>query len=371
MKITRVETIPVQVPLHPGRAIRGARGYHRISPFLLVRIHTDDGITGVGEASCTPRWSGEDHFTAAHFVNSYFAPLLEGEDPAEVDRLAEKIHCTVARNSFTKAALEMALWDIRGKIAGLPLYRLFGGPVRESVPLKWSVSGVGPAEAAEIARWAVGQGFTAMKVKVGIDPDGDVARVRSVWEAVGSAVRLGVDANGGWSVPVAIRTIRRLAEFNISFVEQPVPPPDPTWMAEVRNQISIPVIADESVWTAEDAENIVRAHAADVLSVYVGKAGGLSAARKVAAVAEAAGLQTTVGSNLEMGVGSAAMIHLAMATHGIRAEEFPCDIIGPYYYLDDLLEEPLPLAGGQALALERPGLGVNLDMEKVEFYRVR
>lgn len=371
MKITRVETIPVQVPLHPGRAIRGARGHHRISPFLLVRVHTDEGITGLGEASCTPGWSGEDHFTAAHFINRYLATLLEGENPTEVDRIAEKIRHTIARNSFTKAALEMALWDIRGKVAGLPLYRLLGGPAREFVPLKWSVSGVSPEQAAEIALWALSQGFSTLKIKVGIEPEGDIARVRAVREAVGSAVRLGVDANGGWSIDTAIRTIHRLAEFEICFVEQPVPPPDATCLAEVRNQVNVPVIADESVWTPEDAANILRARAADALSIYIGKAGGLIAARKIAEIGKAGGVASTVGSNLEMGVGSAAMIHFALATPGIGAEKFPCDIIGPYYYQDDLLAEPLPLAGAQARPLERPGLGVELDEEKVEFYRVR
>jgi muconate cycloisomerase len=128
-------------------------------------------------------------------------------------------------------------------------------------------------------------------------------------------------------------------------------------------------MADESIYTLQDAISIVRADAADILSVYVGK-GGIGPARKIAAVAEGAGLTCTVGSNLEMGVASAAMIHLAMATPGIGAEEFPCDIIGPFYYDEDLLAAPLPLVGGQARPFERPGLGVELDEEKVAHYRV-
>lgn len=370
MKITHLETIPILVPMNPRRAIRGSRGFHRVSPFLLVKVHTDAGITGLGEASCTPNWSGEDQVTAAHYIQNFLAPLLLGEDPTEVERLTLKLHTVIAENFFTKSAIEMALWDILGKSVGLPVYRLLGGPVRDFVTTKFSVSGLEPEKAAELAAWAVSFGFKTMKVKVGIHPDQDVARVRAVREAIGPNIRLGVDANGGWSPRVAIQTIRQLYDYDIYFVEQPVPPLDVAWMADVRSHIQVPVMADESVYTPQDAVALVRAGAADVLSTYVSK-GGIGPARKVAAVAEAAGLTCTVGSNLELGVGSAAMIHLAMATSGIGAEEFPCDIIGPLFYEDDVLKEPLSIKGGEARPFERPGLGVELDDAKVEQYRVR
>lgn len=369
MKITRVETTPVRVPIRSRLAIRSSLGSHRVSPFLLVKIHTDEGLVGLGEVSCTPRWSGEDQATAAHFIETVLGPQLEGENPGEIERLTVKLRRALAGNPFTRSGLEMALWDLLGKEAGLPVYRLLGGAVREFVPTKWSVSGLEPGKAAEIAAWAVEQGFRTMKVKVGLDPEQDVARVRAVREAVGPGVRLGVDANGGWSARVAVETIRRLYEHNIYFVEQPVAPGDTASMAEVRRQIEVPVIADESVYTPQDAMALGRAGAADVFSVYVGK-GGVGGARKIAAVAEAAGLTCTVGSNLELGVASAAMIHLAMATGGIGAEEFPCDIIGPLFYEAELLREPLLITGGQARPPERPGLGVELDEKAVERYRV-
>jgi muconate cycloisomerase len=192
-----------------------------------------------------------------------------------------------------------------------------------------------------------------------------------VREAVGPGVRLGVDANGGWSPPVAVATIRRLYEYDIFFVEQPVAPLDVAWIAEVRRQVEIPVMADESVYTVHDAMALARAGAADALSIYVGKSGGIGPARDIASVAKAAGLTCTVGSNLELGVASATMIHLALATPGIGAEEFPCDIIGPLFYEAELLAEPLQIGGGQARAPERPGLGVELNEEAVEQFRVR
>jgi len=368
MKIREIETIPVQVPINPHRAIRGGRGSHNVSPFLLVKIHTDEGIVGLGEVSCTPVWSGEDQVTAAHFIKNFFSPLLIGSDPTQINALLPQINKCLANNPFTKAALEMALWDILGKVAGLPLYQLLGGAVRDYVPTKFSVSGVEPAQAAEIASWAVDQGFRTMKVKVGLDPDGDVARVRAVREAVGPDIRLGVDANGGWTSQIAIQTIHRLLAYDIYFAEQPVADLDINWLADVRSQIPIPVMADESVYNAQDAFAIARANAADVLSLYVGK-GGIGPARATAAVAAAAGLVCTIGSNLELGIGNAAMIHLGMATATIDAERFPCDILSPFYYESDLLTEPLPIHAGRAEPPTGPGLGIALDDALVERYR--
>jgi muconate cycloisomerase len=378
MKITRIETIPVRVPIKPALAIRGGRGLsHSVSPFLLVKIHTDEEIVGVGEASCTARWSGEDQVTAAHFVDRYFAPLLVSETVDDIERLNAKFAAAVAGNFFTKSAVEMALWDIVGKAQGKPVWQVAKNnapdPSALAVPTKWSVSGVEPAKAAEIAKWAIAQGFSKMKVKVGIDPREDVARVQAVREAVGPAIKLGVDANGGWPTPeIAIGTINQLYDHcQIYFAEQPVPAGNPATMAEVRRNVPVPIIADESVYTLDDAKILARAEAADVFSIYVGKSGGIGPARKIADFAQSVGIKCTIGSNLELGVGSAAMIHLALSAPGIDADTYPCDIIGPLFYEDDVLSEPLPISGGSARVPDRPGLGVEIDEEKVAKYRVR
>jgi muconate cycloisomerase len=371
MKITRVETIPVNVPIRPQFQIRGSLGMHVESPFLIVRLHTDEGITGLGEVSSTPVWSGEDQVTAAHVIANFLGPALQNEDSRDIERLTVKMRRAVAGNPFTKSGIEIALWDLLGKSAGLPVYRLLGGKVRETVPIKMSVSGAEPARAAELAEWALGQGLTALKVKVGIEPEGDIARVKAVRAAIGPDVRLGVDANGGWSTRVAIQTIRRLVDScGIYFAEQPVAPLDVQWMADVRRNVPVPVMADESCYTIQDAMTLVRAEAADILSVYVGTGGGIGPARKIAALAEAAGLTCTVGSNLELGIASAAMAHLATATPGVGAEEFPCDILGPIAYEEDLLVEPLEVCDGAVRAPDKPGLGVELDENKLARYRV-
>jgi len=372
LKITGIETIPVRVPLKAEFAIRSGRGgAHTSSPFLLVKVHTDEGLIGLGEASCTPRWSGEDQVTGAHLIRSYLEPLLVGEDPCAVESVAAKFRLAFAGNYFTRSAVEMALWDLAGKAAGKPVYQLLGGKVREHAPTKWSVSGVEPAKAAGIASWAVGQGFKAMKVKVGLDPAGDVARVKAVREAIGGNIKLGVDANGGWGAGQAGEVIEQLYAYGIYFVEQPLPPEAITEMAELRRQLRVPLIADESVYTLQDAKVLALLGAADAFSIYIGKAGGIGPAREIARFAESSGLKCTLGSNLELGVGSAAMAHLAVAARGIAAEVFPCDIIGPFFYEDDIVQAPALITAGQAKPAERPGLGVELDEEKVARYRVK
>jgi muconate cycloisomerase len=370
MRITRVETIPVKVPIRPEFQIRGSLGSHTESPFLILRVYTDEGLIGLGEVSCTPVWSGEDQLTAAHVVSGFLAPSIVGEDPRDIERLTAKMRKAVAGNPFTKSGLELALWDILGKSVDLPVYRLLGGKIRETVPIKMSVSGAEPKRAAQLAEWAMMKGLKALKVKVGIEPEGDVERVKAVRSAIGPKVPMGIDANGGWSPRVAIQTIRRMVdECGIYFAEQPVAPLDMQWMADVRRNVPVPVMADESCYTVQDAMALARAAAADILSVYVGK-GGMGPARRIANVAEAAGLTCTVGSNLEMGVASAAMAHLATATTGVGAEEFPCDILGPLAYEQDLLAEPIEVRDGAVRAPDKPGLGVELDEAKLTRYRV-
>jgi muconate cycloisomerase len=278
----------------------------------------------------------------------------------------------VAGNPFTKAAIEMALWDIAGKAVGKPVYEVLGGKVREFVPTKWSISGREPAVAREIAQWALDQGFKKMKVKVGIDFDSDIARVNGVRETVGGSLKLGVDANGGWgNADNANRAIDSLRQFDLQFIEQPVPAGDIFGMVEVRKHAQLPVIADESCYTLQDAHNLAYANAADVFSIYIGKAGGIGPAKRICDFAASVGTPCTIGSNLELGLGSAAMAHLGLSSKAVTAETYACDIIGPFYYEDDILRDPLPLKGGEARVHDRPGLGAELDDAKVEKYRVR
>jgi L-alanine-DL-glutamate epimerase-like enolase superfamily enzyme len=370
MKITRLEAIPVTVPIRERFMLTTTHGVHHSSPYIIVKVHTDEGLVGLGESTGTPTWSGETQWGGKHILDDLIAPTIIGIDPMAIATILQTMERVVKGQPFVKAAVEMACWDITGQAAGLPLCQLLGGTDHDSVHLKFVTSASDPDDASAVATWAVEQGFDTIKIKVGIDPAADIARIRTVREAVGPQVRIGVDANTGWTLHDAITTGRRLEAYDLLFIEQPVGDKNPRWLAQVRAALHTPIVADESVFTLWDALAVVQAEAADVISVYPGKNGGITNTRKIAAVAEAAGLACLVGSNLELGVASAAMLHVALATPVIASERYPCDIIGPLYQADDLLTEPLRIEAGRIYRPAGSGLGVQLDEAKLAHYRV-
>jgi L-alanine-DL-glutamate epimerase-like enolase superfamily enzyme len=259
----------------------------------------------------------------------------------------------------------MALFDILGKSLGTPVYQLLGGAVRNGLlPLRFPVMPVGPRESAEVSRRMIQEGFQTIKLKVGHDPlEYDLDRLRLVREAVGSDVRITVDANGGWSVNEAIRAAPHLEEFGVLFVEQPVHRLDLDGLAEVRRRIRLPIMADESVFTVQDALRCIQLRAADIISVYPGKNGGLLNTMTIASLAEMAGVHCAIGSNLEWDVGSAAMAHACAAIPNICVERYAADIIGPVFHTERAIETPLDAQPAHVSIPHGPGLGVVVNRE--------
>ncbi len=370
MKITRVEAIPVCVPLKAGMTAKTAHGEHATSPYVVVRVHTDAGIVGLGEATISALWSGETQAGSVAVVRDYFAPALTGQDPRDITAARRVMDHLVKLNPFTKAAVEMALWDITGQAAGVPVYRLLGGKVRDRVRIKLVVWARDVPAAWEMAERWLGMGVTCLKVKVGLDSETDVARVRAVREVAGPDVPVTIDANCGWTVQQAKHCLRRLADANLLLAEQPIPAGDPAALAELRRDTPTPIMADESVFTLQDAWLLTAHRAADILSVYPGKHGGIAATAEVVAVAKAAGLRCAIGSNLELGIGTAAMLHVAAAFPEIDSDSFPADTIGPLYHDADLVTRPLDLGPPYARVPDGPGLGVELDEGQLKRWRV-
>jgi len=340
--------------------VRGARTTHDASSFALVRVLTDDGVEGYGEISATAAWSGEDAVTATHFVRDVFAPLLVGRPLRPVAALMTELDRVVRGNAFTKAGVNTALWDALARSLEVPVCELLGGPFRREVPVKISLSGDGDdlTEGFEIA-YALG--FRAFKVKVGRDPDRDVARVSQVRSLAGPQAFIGADANGGWSRAVALQTVPRLRESEIAFIEQPVDAADLEGMREVR-ALGLPVVADEAVYGVEDVRRVAELEAADVVSIYVGKSSGLERAVESSRLAAALGLGVVIGANGEMGLGAAAQLHVACACEHLGA--IPCGITGHHFYEDDpTLAEPIDVNGLRARLPEGPGLGVDVREE--------
>ena len=366
MKITRLETLPVHVPLRKGMMTKTAHGEHVLSKYVLLRVHTDEGLVGLGEATVDPRWTGETPESAIAVIHRLFEPVLTGRDPRNITSLRAAMDFAAKQNPFTKAAVEMALWDLASKAAGVPVCQLLGGAVRERIAIKMVVGAFDTPRALKLAEQFLSQGFRTIKVKVGLDPAADVDRVRAVRELAGPNVPIGIDANCGWSPSVARSALRRMEPYELLFAEQPIPPGDPSALARLRTATSASIMADESVFTLADAWLLARAYAADVLSVYPGKHGGIAGTVEIVHLAQAAGIACCIGSNLELGVGSAAMLHVAAAMPGIDSDRFPADIIGPLYHEHDLLRQPLELSPDGARVPTGPGLGVELDEDQLK-----
>lgn len=368
MPIVQISTESIHGKVRPELAIVSALGPHIVGNYLLVRLTDDSGRIGLGEATVTSVWSGETQTGAQAMVQEILAPLIVGADPFDVEWISRRMDRAVFGNSFVKSAIEMALLDLQGRILDVPLYKLLGGKDRPpdgvslGTRLKFAIGAIEPQTAAQRARAMIEQGWSAIKVKVGrhLDPQTDVDRLRAVREAIGPNAWLSVDANGGYTVAQAIWTATRLEKLNVVLFEQPTRRGDHASMAEVRRRTTIPIMADESVFTPQDALEVIRHQAADVLSLYPGKHGGLRATQHIAKLAEAAGLPCTIGSNLEREVATAAAAHVATATANIQCERLPGDLIGPLYFERPLSVQPLSYRVDRLAVPEGPGLGVAL-----------
>jgi muconate cycloisomerase len=370
MRITQLEAIPVRVPLKPGMVTKTAHGDHHTSDYVIVRLHTDAGLVGLGEATVSALWSGETSTSCAAALRDLIGPALAGADPFAITAIRKRMDFLIKLNPFTKAAVEMALWDIAGKVLAVPVYQLLGGKVRDVIPTKMMIGAFDLPRVRSLAEQFLDWGVQCLKVKVGLDLAGDIARVQAVRDVAGPDLPITIDANCGWNVTTARVALEQLKRFNLLVAEQPIGPGDTEAMCSLRWPGGIPIMADESVFSLADAWNVLRGRAADVISIYPGKNGGIAAAIEIAHVAQAAGIPCHVGSNLELGIGSAAMLHLAAAMPNIESERYPADILGPHYHESDLLDEPLTLDFSGARIPSGPGLGVTLDEDQLRRYRV-
>jgi L-Ala-D/L-Glu epimerase len=367
MKITRIETFPVRIPLKPERQMVSALGQYDMSQYVLVRISTDAGIEGAGEATVLPRWSGETVWGAQSLIDRVLAPRLIGLDPTDIDAVAAAMDESAEDNWFAKSSLEMACWDICGKEFGKPVYVLLGGPARQTVlRCRFSMGAYDPDRARRRAQELVAAGFDTIKVKVGTDVARDIERVRVVREAIGLRPALVIDANGGYDAKTAIAMAQEVDACDVALFEQPTPRGDFEALAEVRRGIRPQVIADDICFDLADAVECIRHRACDVISVYPGKNGGMAKSKRIVDYAGLHGVACTIGSNLELDIASAAMCHLAVACRNINVEKYPGDIMGPDYHAVSVVREPLVIRGPLISITDRPGLGIDVDWKVVE-----
>lgn len=372
MRIAKLETYPICVPLKPAYRMVSALGRHDESQFVLVRLLTDDGLEGAGEASITVRWSGETVWSVVALIDHVLGPLLQGleldaKSPmAAIEALDLRMDAVAKHNWFAKSAVEMAAWDVMGKAAERPVYELLGGACRAlAIPSRFSLGAYDPDRARQRAAELVAQGFTTVKVKVGSRPAEDIARVRAVREVIGFDRKLVIDANCGWHADWALYCIRELADCRIDLVEQPTPDGDYEQIARVRREGRVPVMADDMCFNLVHAQELIRNQACDLISVYPGKNGGIRKSREIVEFAGQHGVGCTIGSNLEFDIATTAMGHLIVATPNLIVEQWPGDIHGPAYYEVRVVREPMPINGPVTTINNRPGLGVEVDWPMV------
>ncbi|MBM3506802.1 MAG: mandelate racemase [Alphaproteobacteria bacterium] len=383
-RIVSVETLLVQLPTRRVHKWTGLT--EPIGRYLIVRMKDDAGHVGWGEAPALKDWGGEfgryfgeSPSIARHVIEHYLAVAVTGMPHGDFAGLHRRMDAVIKGYPYAKAAVDFAYYDLSAQVLDTPVTTLLGGLARERVPVTHSIGLLGIDEAVNECVRVVGEGIRTIKIKVGQDPKRDVEIVRAIREAVGPAPDLCVDANEGYATPgEAIRTLRAMEPYGLKYAEQPVMGIER--LAEVSRAIDTPVMADESAWNAHDVVQIAERRAAEIVSVYTTKPGGLYRAMEVAAVCKAAGIVCNVNGSVETGIGNRANIALAASAPAVTLS---CVVpvstpaaaqggqIGGIYYTDDLLEAPMRLVEGAIEMPEVRGMGIAVDEAKVAQYRVR
>ena len=323
---------------------------------VLIRVITDAGIVGIGEACPFPPITGETQETNIAAARS-LREMFIGKDPLAIEAFVRGAGAIVHANPSIVAAFDMALYDILGKAAGLPVYRLLGGGDRTRFATDITVSLETPEKMAAEAKTYAGRGYRTIKVKVGQDVALDASRIKGIREAVGDKVELRIDANQGWTVPQAKDALERLSEFRVQFCEQPVAAADVAGLREVRRESPIPIMADEALFGAPDAVKLIRADACDYFNIKLMKAGGIFNSVKIAHIADAANIKCMVGCMLETRLALTAAAHVVASQNNI----WFADLDGNAEHVEDPIVGGVRLERDELVLPETPGLGCDVD----------
>jgi L-alanine-DL-glutamate epimerase-like enolase superfamily enzyme len=374
MRITAVEskivTIPVETPY--------VTSYGVLEAFsnVLIWLSTDEGLVGIGESAFVGGGPVREEMPESTklLIDKHLAPVVIGEDPFDIERIHEKMNRVVPRNLVAKAGIDLALWDLMGKMLDLPVYKLLGGTYRKEIPVTYTLSMNTPEKMAEEASFRKSEGYSTVVIKIGHDPEGDVERLRLVREAVGPAVKIRLDANEGYRPDQAIRAIRKMERYEPEFVEEPVKRWDVDGMARVARAVDTPISSDESNSSLETAMRIIQKGAADILNIKISKNGGLLNCKRIAALADANGIPCLVGGDNTYEITRQASRHLATSTPAVQ-RGLGSEGCGPASQskIDDVTKTVVTYAdvsrmGGYVVASPGPGLGIELDEEKVQKY---
>lgn len=369
VRLTRVETIPLRIPLNiPVKIASGAA--RPAVEVMLVRLHTDAGVVGIGETQAWRReGSSETLASLACVINDHFAPLIVGRSPFAIAAIMRELDAAVYHSLYAQAPISDALYDLQGKLLGVPVHTLLGGKCRDTVS-SCGVLFIQPTLAATLAGADAlyQRGFRSFTIKVGADLKADVQNVRALRERYGDDLSLRIDANAGTSFDDALALLRKLEPYAIDAAEQMLPIWDLDGMAALARRVDVPLIADECVTNVHDLMAVIRQRAATAVQTKIAKNGGIWYSRKLWQVADAAGMHIYPGNHPGTSIATMAAAHLAAAWPGaLREGPFT---VGICALREDVVTQPLRLEGNQVRVSDAPGLGVTLDEERIRKLRV-
>jgi muconate cycloisomerase len=365
-RVERVETFLLDIPtIRPHRlSVATLNG----QTLMVVRITSSDGVVGIGEATTISglAYGAESPEGMKVAIDNYITPVLATCDPTRVASAMARIGKSVKGNHFAKCAIEMALMDARGKRVGLPVSELLGGRQRDRLSVAWTLaSGDTAKDIAECEAMLAARRHNVFKLKIGLRSiKDDVAHVAAIKKSQGDAISVRVDVNMAWSAAEAIDGASRLADVGCDLLEQPVA--QDAALARVSQRSPIPVMADESLCGPESAFRLASAAAASAFSVKIEPSGGLFAASRVAAIADAAGVDLYGGTMLEGPIATIAAAHLFATFPGLT---WGTELFGPLLLTEEILAEPLRYSDFELAVPAGPGLGLTLDEDRLRFFR--
>lgn len=344
-----------EVPIALAEPYEVAYGSVESASSVFLRLETDSGLIGFGAANADEEVTGETASGMRTAVAAAVEAGLRGADPLCRERIWQELNPVLEGQPSARAAVDMALFDLLGKAAGLPVWKLLGG-FRDRIETDVTI-GIDSLDQTvrEAQRW-VARGFSQLKLKIGRDVDEDLRRLHAVRHAVGPEVELRIDANQGYSVEQAIGIARDAQPMAPSLLEQPTPKNRIDQLAEVRHAVSLPIMADECVLNARDAFEVARRHAADLVSIKLMKSGGVDEAMRIAAVARATGIKAMISCMDESRLGIAAALHFACACPTVEL----ADLDGHLALRGDPSRGGFVMDGGWLHVLDVPGWGVEV-----------
>jgi len=378
VKITKVEVLPLTLPYRrpfvlSSGAVSGSTG-------VLVKIHTDDGLVGIGDSGHGAEpYSGETQDSLLSNIANVYAPrILLGADPFDIETIVARMDKAVRGNNQSKAVVDYALHDLMGKALGVPIYKLLGGKSAEKLSLGHICNTGTPEETTAEAKRVVAAGFRVLKVKVGaLSPEQDIENMGVIRRAVGPDIEIMIDANGAWSYGEALRILKKMEPHDIAVAEQPIPLWDVEGLVRLRRKVDIPIFADESAWDPPDLLRLIEREAADGLFIKVAKAGGILKAQRWVSIARAAGLSVSCGCMTGSGLEAAAQGHFLIAdawtANFVQENTGPLTVYNVLNTVDeeittDLAKELPRYEDGFMWVPEGPGLGVALNEAVVPDY---